>query len=159
VLRTNIPPTPSVDEIDDALQSVARAMNQVRTHDRLIAAAGIDIDRAGAALLYRLHLDGEALRLGDLAFRLVVDAPTVTRKVQQLERQGLVARRPDPDDGRAWRVSLTPAGRRVIDRLVAARRAWLGRLLADWTAEERDQLAERLRGFADEIDRDAATRP
>jgi DNA-binding MarR family transcriptional regulator len=165
MLRTKPTPTGSsgvapagqnVGRIDDALQSVARAMNQVRTHDRLVAAAGVELDRAGAALLYRLHTDADGLRLGDLAFRLAVDAPTVTRKVQQLERQGLVSRRADPEDGRAWRVSLTPAGRRVIDRLLVARRAWLERLLGDWSEVDRDRLAALLRRFADEIDRDAA---
>ncbi len=156
MLRTKTPGQ-NVGEIDNALQSVARAMNQVRTHDRLIAAAGVDLDRAGAALLYRLHIDENDLRLGDLAFRLAVDAPTVTRKVQQLERDGLVSRRPDPDDGRAWRVRLTPPGRRVIDRLLAARRSWLERLLDEWNADDRDRLAGLLRRFADEIDRDSSS--
>jgi DNA-binding MarR family transcriptional regulator len=83
----------------------------------------VRIDRAGATLLLKLVAGGDALRVTDLADLLGVDAPTVTRKVQQLEREELVGRRVDPDDRRAVRVCLTPSGRRTIDRIRMARRA------------------------------------
>ena len=55
-----------------------------------------------------------------LADLLGVDAPTVTRKVQQLEQEGFVARHPDPDDRRATRIELSPAGRRTLQRVLDA---------------------------------------
>jgi DNA-binding MarR family transcriptional regulator len=94
----------SVDEVQEALATVARAFVQPRVHERLMRAAGVRLDRGGAALLYKLRLHGDALRVTALADLLGIDAPTVTRKVQQLERDGLVSRRPDADDGRAWRM-------------------------------------------------------
>ncbi len=42
---------------------------------------------------------------------LGVEPPTVTKTLDRLEKAGLVARRPDPDDARVSRVYLTPAGR------------------------------------------------
>ena len=48
---------------------------------------------------------GEPARVSDLAELLGVDTPTVTRKVQQLERLGYVAIEPDAEDKRAKRVS------------------------------------------------------
>jgi DNA-binding MarR family transcriptional regulator len=71
-----------------------------------------------------------------LADLLGVDAPTVTRKVQQLEHDGYIAREADPDDGRATLIRLSPAGRRILQRVLDARRRWLGELLGEW--DERD---------------------
>src|SRR6202166_4694335 len=94
----------AVDQIQASLQVVARCISQVRMHERLLQSAGVRLDRAGAAALYKLYLHGEAIRVTVLAEMLDVDTPTVTRKVQQLERDGLVVRHADPDDGRASRI-------------------------------------------------------
>ncbi len=114
-------PERSSDRIEEALSVVGRASNQVRLHERLLQAAGVRLDRGGASLLHKLHLHKEPLRVTALADLLGIDAPTVTRKVQQLERDGLVSRHPDPDDGRATRIQLTPAGRRTFERVLKAR--------------------------------------
>lgn len=60
-------------------------------------------------------------RLGE---RQGVDRTTVVAVVDDLERQGLVERRRDPDDRRAYLLHMTPAGRRILRRAgVAADRA------------------------------------
>jgi len=141
-------------EIDDALLRLARVMNQIRLHTTLRAAAGVDIDRAGAAVLYKLLVEDEALRLRDLAERLGIDSPAVTRKVQQLEHLGLVVRSADPEDGRASRLVLTEDGRRSIELLLAARRRWLEDLLAEWPEIDRRAFASFLQHFATTIERD-----
>src|SRR5437870_2976050 len=46
------------------------------------------------------------LRIGDLAWRESVTAPTMTRVVASLEQQGLIERASDPDDGRSSLVAL-----------------------------------------------------
>ncbi|WP_443060249.1 MarR family transcriptional regulator [Streptomyces sp. NBC_00444] len=79
----------------------------------LTALAGVQLDRAAVALLRGLA-DAEPLRLGELAQLLAVEASHVTRQVRQLERSGHVERVPDPDDGRALRVRLTPVGDVVV---------------------------------------------
>ena len=137
-----------MDRFEEALQVVARSITQVRLHERLLRSAGVRIDRAGAALLGKLSAGGDSLRVTTLAEMLGVDAPTVTRKVQQLERDGLVVRQGDPDDGRATRIHLTPAGRRTIERVRRARRAWLDQLLEGWDDEELSTLADLLGRFA-----------
>jgi DNA-binding MarR family transcriptional regulator len=143
-----------VERFDEALQTVARSITQVRLHERLLRLAGVRLDRAGASLLYKLWAKGDSLRVTDLAEILGVDAPTVTRKVQQLERDGMVARHTDPDDGRASRIRLTPAGRRTIERVRRARRAWLEELLAKWGDDDLSALADLLSHFADDLERD-----
>ena len=143
-----------VDRFDVVLQTVARSITQVRLHERLLRSAGVRLDRAGATLLFKLSAQGDALRVTDLAEILGVDTPTVTRKVQQLEREGMVIRQTDPDDGRASRIRLTPAGRRTIERVRRARRTWLERLLQEWGDDALSALADLLGRFAADLERD-----
>jgi DNA-binding MarR family transcriptional regulator len=145
-------------EIDRSLLSVARVMNQVRVHAKLRAEAGVDIDRAGGAVLYKLLVETDSLRLCDLAERLGIDSPAVTRKVQQLEQLGLVARTPDPVDGRASRLLLTDEGRRSIEQLLGARRKWLEEQLSEWPAEDRREFARLLQLFAHTLEQEGEVR-
>jgi DNA-binding MarR family transcriptional regulator len=145
-------------EIDGALLSVSRVMNQVRVHAKLRAEAGVDIDRAGGAVLYKLLVEEESLRLCDLAERLGIDSPAVTRKVQQLEHLGLVVRSPDPMDGRASRLLLTSEGKLCIERLLDARRQWLEELLSEWPKADRLEFARLLQMFATTIEEDVEVR-
>jgi DNA-binding MarR family transcriptional regulator len=59
----------------------------------------------GSVLVPLLEEDG--LRMGELAQRSRVSKQTMTTLVRLTERDGLVERRRDPDDGRATRVHLT----------------------------------------------------
>jgi DNA-binding MarR family transcriptional regulator len=73
----------------------------------------------------------DRLRMGELAARARLSKQTMTTLVRLMERNGLVRRERDPEDGRAYRVLLTPRARsfeaiaeRVLarlDDLVAAR--------------------------------------
>jgi DNA-binding MarR family transcriptional regulator len=144
----------SVDQIEAALQIVARSITQVRLHERILDAAGVRLDRAGAALLHKLYAHGDSLRVTALAELLGVDTPTVTRKIQQLERDQLVSRQPDPDDRRATRIRLTAAGRRTLQRMLKARRAWLDELFGDWDEADLVEFASLLGRFSTELGRD-----
>jgi DNA-binding MarR family transcriptional regulator len=79
--------------------------------------------------------EGEA-RPGDLAARLCVSPSVVSRALVPLEALGLIERRHDDEDARAWRVALSEHGRR---RLEAQQREYVSALadaLVDWDAEE-----------------------
>jgi DNA-binding MarR family transcriptional regulator len=143
-----------MDQIQAALAVVAGSISQVRVHERILQAAGVRLDRAGSALLYKLHLKGDALRVTELAELLGVDAPTVTRKIQQLEREGLVSRQADPDDGRATRIRLTRDGRRSLERVLKARRQWFDRLVEGWDDVELSTFAQLLGRFSSSMARD-----
>jgi DNA-binding MarR family transcriptional regulator len=58
------------------------------------------------------------LRMTGLARATMLSSGGMTRLVGRLEQRALVRREPDPDDARAFRATLTPAGR---DRLAQAR--------------------------------------
>jgi len=132
-------------------------MGQLRLHERMLQAAGVRIDRAGAALLYMLHTHGDSLRVTGLADLLGVDAPTVTRKIQQLERDGLVARHADAEDHRAIRIQLTAHGRKTVERVQKARMAWFDGLLEGWNEPDLAAFASMLGRFAAALQRDLET--
>jgi DNA-binding MarR family transcriptional regulator len=80
------------------------------------------------------------VRLGELADRLAVEAPHVTRQIQRLERSGFVERVPDPADGRAQRVRITPAGAEAVECIRAVARRRMAEALAGWSDEDRHRL-------------------
>ncbi len=132
---------------------MARCMGQHRLHERLQRSAGVRVDRAGVALLYVLHAHGDS-RVTALAEMLGVDAPSVTRKVQQLEKEGLVARRADTGDRRASCIELTKSGHRTLESVLKARRAWFDRLLKDWDEPDLDAFGSMLNRFAHILEQD-----
>lgn len=76
------------------------------------------------------------MRLAELATIEQVSAPSTTRLVAELEAQGLVSRRPDPDDGRAVLISVTTAGSDTVDRVRSARGAMVQSLFEQLTPAE-----------------------
>jgi DNA-binding MarR family transcriptional regulator len=96
----------------------------------------------GSILLPLFGEDG--LRLGELGRRARLAKQTITTMVRLLERDGLVTREPDPDDGRATRVWLTD--RALEFRPIAATAvAELERLVASAIGEKRaSQLSSDL---------------
>jgi DNA-binding MarR family transcriptional regulator len=146
----------TIATIETALYSLARRLKQAQLKDYISRQAGDDIDQAGMAVLYVLHGENDSLRITDLAARLGIDPPAVTRKAQQLERLGLVSRARDTDDARASRLRLTPEGRRVLKRFLLARHQWLTTLLADWPPAECREFARLISRFADDIDQHLA---
>ena len=155
-LSTIEDPTPGSDgaivQIQESLQIMSQSMNQVRAHEHLLKAAGVRIDKAGVALLFMLERHGDSpLRVTDLADLLGVDPPTVTRKVQHLERLGFVTRGADAEDGRATRIQLTQDGRDTLDRVLKAHREFLARLFEQWSEKELSTFASMLGRFSQTV--------
>jgi DNA-binding MarR family transcriptional regulator len=70
-----------------------------------------------------------------------VKRPSMTRTLGCLEREGLIERTPDPDDGRSSLVAINDAGRERMARLRRRKNAFLARRLRDLTDEEVETLA------------------
>ncbi len=106
-----------VDKDADLAGRAWRAMSDVvHDQDRKVAVSeALGVSWARVLLLRRLAAEPHTLRA--LAEWLAADAPYVTLMVDDLERRGLVRRKPHPEDRRAKLVQLTAAGR------VAAARA------------------------------------
>ncbi|MGW0079126.1 MarR family winged helix-turn-helix transcriptional regulator [Streptomyces cellulosae] len=139
-----------VVEIERALYRITYLSSRARQHERLMAAAGVPLDRAGAALLRKMAGE-EPMRPGELAARLGVEASHVTRTVQHLERSGHVVRVPDPDDRRAQRIELTDAGRDAIARIRETGVRGMQAALAHWSEEDLRTLATLFHRMVDDF--------
>lgn len=128
-------------ELERALTRIAHLLTRARRHDRTVAAAGVNLDRANVPLLRMLADAAEPMRMGELAACLDVEAPHVTRQIQRLERAGYVDRVTDPEDRRAQRVRITDEGRATVDAIRAVSRRHMRDALADWSTEDLRQLA------------------
>lgn len=98
-------------------------------------------------VLASLRRSGAPYRLNatDLGATMMVTGGAVTKRVDRLAAAGLVTRTVDENDARGRLIGLTPHGREVVDRVVAAHWANEDRLIAALDADERDQLAGLLR--------------
>ncbi|MEV6991101.1 MarR family transcriptional regulator [Streptomyces sp. NPDC093228] len=144
------PASPEVIDIERALSRITYLSTRARQHERLMALAGVPLDRAAVALLRQIA-DSEPLRPGELANRLGVEASHVTRQVHQLQKSGYVSRVPDPDDGRAQRIELTVLGREAIQRIRDAGVRGMQAALGAWSPEELRQLATLFHRMVDDF--------
>ena len=99
-------------------------------------------DFAIMATLVRLADESVAQRR--LASELGLSAGTVSLRIDRLVGRGIAERRPDPDDGRGARVSLTARGRELFEACAPEHLANADEQLAGLSQPERDQLGELL---------------
>ena len=127
---------PNVQEIAARLH--AASIKLLRLLRREDDASGLSAPRLSALSVL---VFGGPLSLAELAAAEQVRAPTMSRLVEGLVRDGLVTREPVPGNRRMVRIMATEAGRQLLEEGRARRvRALVERLL-DLAASERRALA------------------
>jgi MarR family transcriptional regulator for hemolysin len=104
---------------DPKKRDLAFMLNDVARLLRTFAdqkAAQYDMTRAQWAVLARLDRC-QGLKQTELAEMLDLQPITLTRLLDRLAENGLIERRPDPEDRRAKRLYLTPTARPLLERL------------------------------------------
>ena len=76
----------------------------------------------------------------EIADALKLATPTVSISVRQLEKSGLIARKPHPEDGRAVQLSLTPKGEEIQQHALNFHCEKFKNLLSGLASEERELL-------------------
>src|SRR5499433_248372 len=99
-------------ELAFVINDVARLLRTYADH----RAAQFGMTRAKWAVLARLDRF-EGLKQTELAEMLDLQPISLTRLLDGLAENGLIERRPDPDDRRAKRLYLTPGARPLLERL------------------------------------------
>ena len=129
----------------------ARAMR--REFDRRAGTLGVT--RAQWSVLARLRRrDGS--RQVELADALDVEPITLCRMVDRLEDAGLVERRRDEADRRAWRVHLTGKAMPLVEELQALGDIFIGDALAGISKAERETVQAVLARVRDNLSRSGA---
>ncbi|HHW50970.1 MAG TPA: MarR family transcriptional regulator [Pseudoclavibacter sp.] len=134
----------------DARRATQAWEKLMRVHAQLLRQFADDdiwnpVSLAEYDILYALETAGCRLHARDIQKAVLLSQPTLSRTVERLEKRGFVERDPDPQDGRAALVSLTPAGRKA--RTVVGRKHALAitqRLGAALRPDELDTLTELL---------------
>jgi DNA-binding MarR family transcriptional regulator len=120
--------------------STTEALRLVVAMHRLLRglrrAVGVPGPHATQLVVLALLAQHGPLRVGELAARIPCPQPTATLTVSGLRAAGLAIREPDPDDGRASRVAITPEGQRVLESVAQGEARELAGLLG--TADEAD---------------------
>lgn len=129
-----------------AVTSIMRAQQILLARaDAVLRPLGLTFARYEVLMLLTFSRRG-SLPLGKIGQRLQVNAASVTSAVDRLERDGLVARVPNPSDGRGTLARLTAPGRRVAARGTALMNDEVfGRLGLD--DDERSVLFDSLRSL------------
>lgn len=112
--------------------------------------AGLDITIEQWSVLYHLWKE-DCLNQQELCNRTFRDKPSITRLVDNLEKQKLVKRMPSKTDRRINLVCLTDAARELQDRTLDIANETMNEALQDITKEEIDTVKQVLQKVYDNL--------
>ncbi|PNG59325.1 MULTISPECIES: MarR family transcriptional regulator [unclassified Variovorax] len=95
-------------------------------------------------LMSQLERAPDGLKMNELSRRMMVTGGNITGITDQLVTEGLVERVDVEGDRRAWRVRLTPRGRRLFNDMAQQHEAWIVDAFAALNAKEIAQLHKLL---------------
>jgi len=151
-------------EFPGASESAHEAViSVVRAHSAIMsvletASRDLGVSAAGRQLLATLEGADGPLSPTDIAARLFVTTPSITSLLDTLEKRELVSRGPAPDDRRKILVSITPAGRKLVDTFLPQIVALQTALLEGVNETDRKKLVKTIDAIlrnARELDADA----
>src|SRR5512137_555078 len=96
-----------------------------------------DIEISSGLVYFIIELSQvEWLNMSDLSAAVGVDNAYATRAVEKLSALGYVSKAQDEQDRRAYRISLTPAGRQIAERVNETLRQWVEIITAGVAPED-----------------------
>ena len=137
-----------LDKLESALNAVIRITKKPGYWEKFQSIAGVSIDRPAAGILQVLSV--RDCRFQELVSFLGVEAPSVSRKVHELENLGLIERK-DTSDKRVHELSLNKSGQEVARSIKEARRTILNDVLSSWNEIDRQKLIESFNRLATDM--------
>jgi DNA-binding MarR family transcriptional regulator len=140
-------------EVTDEAAAVMRA---ARVFVAVVAASVAQVEDTVTLPQLRVlviaHGEGP-LTVGSVAQALGVHASNASRLCDRLVSVGFLDRTGNPVDRRQVQLTLTPAGRALVDRVMGHRRTAIDAVLLGMAPEERDTLARALQSFSEAAER------
>ncbi len=141
-----------------ALGVVARVMTLykplLRQATRCLEPLGLELWEYDCLSALRRQGRPYALAATGLARATGLSSGAMTNRIDNLEARGFVRRKPDPDDRRGVSVSLTPAGRKIVDHAISLRLASAADSLRSLRPADQKRLAALLRKVLVTVDAD-----
>ena len=133
----------------DVEYEITRMLRRSRVRSlRTVAEIHPDLEFGNYLLLLAIDdaggTDVDGVRATELAETFAVHKSTVSRGLATLEQLGLVERLPDPSDGRARLVRLTPEAMSRVETVRRRRHEALAAVLEDWEPQDLTALARLL---------------
>lgn len=122
------------DSAVEASREVRAVISRLRR--RILKASEVEDMSLGQGSVLARVADKGGVTASDLAAEEGMRHQSMTAMVAGLAAMGLVARTPDPEDGRRLLITLTPEGRRRVAEGRQARTEWLAERLQDRCTEE-----------------------
>ena len=139
-------PSQSPEEFDAAFESIEQQLSLFWRRARAVSHAisrslHPEVEPGAYGLLMILRREGP-MRVTELAALIGIGKPSVSRQVALLEQLGLVDKEDDPDDRRAQRITLSPAGAAEVNELRRRRLSFFRDALGTWDLADLSQLSE-----------------
>jgi DNA-binding MarR family transcriptional regulator len=134
------------EDFQTAFWAAKRAMTSASD-----AAFGRHGVRAGQQYILYTLWEEDCLAPGEVAKRLNLATPTVTRAATRMEAAGILERKPHPTDRRLVRLCLTPLGMSLQKTIEREMRGLTKRALGSLTPEDRAEFARYLAVLRDNL--------
>jgi DNA-binding MarR family transcriptional regulator len=135
--------TDPFDELADAFVIATRALVGIAI--RSVGATSVDVTVAQHRVL--LLLLDDPVSVGTIAQHLGVNPSNATRLCDRLQRLDLVERSRSTGDGRTVWITITPAGRRLVDAVYAYRRNEVTKVLRSLSSDQVQAAVEAMTAF------------
>jgi DNA-binding MarR family transcriptional regulator len=116
--------------------------------------ASVGVSGAGYSILMKVAEAPaeQGVRVSDVAAKLHVSGAFVTRETNQLINQGLIEKRPDPEDGRSVRLLLTDLAWRRVEAIAGSIRSINGDLFGHMSREQFETLSHLMARISDQAE-------
>jgi DNA-binding MarR family transcriptional regulator len=137
-------------QLAHALGKLSSHVNRTASPDmfRVLGEVGLSFTQMKALFLLE---EAEEMTVKDISARLSMSLPAMSRSVDGLVQRGFVTRREHASDRRSKQIALLPAGRDVLNRVMAARENALVAFAAELPDAERTALHAALLPIAERI--------
>ena len=145
---------PDLDVSSMALIGRVKRVSEHLTKEMTKTFAHYQLNFGSFDVLATLRRSGEpyALAPNDLLQTMMVTSGTMTNRIDQLVKVGLVERIANPNDGRSFIIALTSSGFNLIDEAVTAHVATQKKLTSRLTDSERQSLNSLLTKFLADLE-------
>jgi DNA-binding MarR family transcriptional regulator len=149
VQATDLKPTAADTRLTEHLYGLMKFLLHGHGGDYVRAVGELELSLTQLRALHVLAYEAEQMSLKELADRLGLSLPAVSRSMDALVHRGLVTRAEDAVDRRMKQVRATAAAPELLDRLTELRLAGIEQFVSTLSARERSKLAGALAPLAE----------
>lgn len=141
-----------IDQLEETLRKLFGYLKRPHHWQHISSLAKVNVDRPSASIIHLIVNSKEQKRtVNELAELIGVEAPSISRKVQELELQGLVKKVRSVTDRRAMYIQATAKAVKVDDHIKKARRSMAEKALSDWSDKDRKLLVELMDRYVEDL--------